>query len=709
MGIEAQSSSLVELLQRRAQAAPEGLAYEMLRGEGEVEQRLTFAALDRQAQGIAAALLERARPGDRALLLYHNGVEFLAAFFGCLYAGVIGVPLYPPRLNKHLSRLTAVARDCAPRLILACSGNQRHMESLLATLPPADRPSLLEADTIAPAAAGEVWRGSAHELAFLQYTSGSTGIPKGVMVSHANLLHNLGHMQRGFRYDAHSHMVSWLPVHHDLGLIFGVLLPLYGGFPATLLLPAAFVQRPYRWLKAISDSRATTTGAPNFAFELCVDAIGEEERRSLDLSSLRQVLNAAEPVRASTLQRFAHHFADCGFRAESFNPCYGMAEATLLISMHQGPDRLTIDEVASAALERGQVQPVAAGEEGRPFVGCGSGFADQAIRIVDPQTLQPLPDQQIGELWVRGPSVCRGYWGREEATAEAFGGALAGAAAGAPFLRTGDLAYVREGQVFIAGRLKDLIIVRGNNHYPQDIEYTVQDCWQGFHSQRGAAFAIERDGEERLVVVQEVARVFRDKIDPEQIGRQVGNAIAQAHELKLDRLVVVRPASIPLTSSGKIQRRLTKQLWLADELEVIAQWGAKPEPALAATPRSPAQGELFRKELKAWLREELAAQFAVPLEAVPLNEPYAYLGFDSLIATAVASKLGRFIGHEVEANCFFDYPTLEALSGWLVVEYGADGAGLPPPVPAKRGGRGLDLDAIEQMSDEEAELLLREL
>jgi acyl carrier protein len=383
-----------------------------------------------------------------------------------------------------------------------------------------------------------------------------------------------------------------------------------------------------------------------------------------------------------------------------------MAEATLMISMYQDSQPVVIDDVDATALGQGQVR--SASQHSRNVVGCGNGFFDQQVLIVDPNTKRVCEPHQIGELWLSGPSVCMGYWNNSEATNETFGVQLSGEG-GQRFLCTGDLAYIRDGTVFITGRLKDLIIIRGRNHYPQDIEYTVQDCWRGFYSERGAAFSIEGGGEEKLVVVQEVGRVYRDKIDGEKIGRLAANAIAKEHELQLHALAVVRPTSIPLTSSGKIQRQLTKRMWLTGELDVLATWQITNSVELESDTHPRLGADAFGPGFQAWLRYELATQFKVPAESIPLNESFAYLGLDSLIATTVANKLGELVGSKVEPNCLYDYPTINSLSAWLTSQFGQAEKSPNSPVTNTMGLHMLDPDRIEKMTDEEARMILQEI
>ena len=423
-------------------------------------------------------------------------------------------------------------------------------------------------------------------LAFLQYTSGSTGTPKGVVLSHANLVHNSALIACSFEHTRAATGVFWLPSYHDMGLIGGILQPLYVGRPNVLMSPMSFLTRPYRWLAAISRFRGTTSGGPNFAYDLCVRKITPEQRKTLDLSSWRVAFNGAEPVRAETLDAFAEAFAPCGFHREAFYPCYGLAEATLIVAggfVHKPPVVNTFD---AAGLARGEVLEAEPDDEGvRALVGCGENLPDQQIVIVDPETLTPSPPGQIGEIWVQGPSVAQGYWRQPEATESTFRARLncgAGVpparasetpAPQAPFLRTGDLGFLQDGELFVAGRLKDLIIVHGVNYYPQDIERTVQQSHPRLRSDCGGAFTVERDGREQLVVVQEVER--HKQSDFREVFDAIRRDVAGEHELSLDAIVLIKAGSVPKTSSGKIQRHACREGYLAGTLDVVGQWSGE--------------------------------------------------------------------------------------------------------------------------------------
>jgi acyl carrier protein len=565
-------ATLIDLLGWRATHQPEREAYTFL-GDGEAEESsVNYRELERQAQYVASRLQSAGvAAGERVLLLYPPGLEYVAAFLGCLYAGVIAVPAYPPRLGRPTSRLQAIAADSKATVALTTTHILSNLERRLAHAP--EIKSLLWLATDDGKDSAREWHPpeiDGSTLAFLQYTSGSTAAPKGVMVTHGNLLHNLAMIYHGVGHTPLSQMVSWLPPYHDMGLIGGVLQPLYGGFPAALMPPVSFLQRPLGWLRAISRLGADTGGGPNFAYDLCASKITPEERATLDLSSWTVAFNGAEPIRQETLERFAATFAPCGFRREAFYPTYGLAEATLIVSGNSKATPPVELSVEGAGLERDRVVVASAGKKGtRTLVGCGRVLADQQIAVVDPESLARCPNDQVGEIWVSGPSVAKGYWDRPEDTEHAFQAYLADTGEG-PFLRTGDLGFLHDEELFVTGRLKDLIVIRGLNHYPQDIEQTVERSHVALRPDGCAAFSVTSDEGEQLVVVQELERRYVRNADVSEVFAAVRRAVAEHHELQVHAIVLVRTGSIPKTSSGKIQRRATRAAYADGSLAVVA-------------------------------------------------------------------------------------------------------------------------------------------
>jgi|688.fasta_scaffold73197_5 acyl-CoA synthetase (AMP-forming)/AMP-acid ligase II len=573
-------STLVELLHYRAIHEPQQPIYTFL-VDGETEEvSITYQKLEQRVQDIAAHLQLLGFRGERVLLIYQPGLEYVVAFFACLYAGLVAVPVYPPRFNKSMPRLQAIVADAQAKIALTTASILTNVEQkfeqsqYLATL------QWLATDTITSDSINK-WQQPqicGNTLAFLQYTSGSTGTPKGVMISHGNLLHNLELIRQCFEHKHDSQGVIWLPPFHDMGLIGGILQPIYSGFPVTLMSPIAFVKKPFRWLQAISRYKATTSGGPDFAYDLCVRQITPEQRATLDLSSWDIAFTGAEPVRAQTLERFTATFESCGFRKEAFYPCYGMAETTLIVSGGLKTEPPIILQVKGTALEQNQVVAATGNQESdRALVGCGRTRLDQKIVIVDPESLTLCPAGQIGEIWVSGSSIAQGYWNRTIETEQTFYAYLADTNEG-PFLRTGDLGFLQNGELFVTGRLKDLIIISGRNHYPQDIEQTVEQCHSSLRLGHGAAFSLNIFGQEKLVIAQEVERQnYVRKLNADEVIKAILRAVSEEHDIQVYAVLLLKPGSIPKTSSGKIQRSACRAGFLDGSLDVVTDWSMNPQ------------------------------------------------------------------------------------------------------------------------------------
>ncbi|MCP4664864.1 MAG: aminotransferase class I/II-fold pyridoxal phosphate-dependent enzyme [Deltaproteobacteria bacterium] len=679
--IPGKALTLVSVLRNRAEEQGDQEGYTFLR-DGELERDTwTYHELERRVRAIGAKLQSIGKQGDRALLLYPPGLEFISAFFGCLYAGIIAVPVYPPRPNNSLSRIEAIDKDAKASLALTTSPvlDKMNRKSLanqnLAALEwiPTDR---ISEDLC------EEWREpplKSDSIAFLQYTSGSTGSPKGVTVSHGNLLHNSAFIYKSFGASSETRALVWLPQYHDMGLIGGVVLPLYGGFPVDLMSPVHFIQRPFRWLMAISRFKSTVSGGPNFAYDLCVEKITAEQRADLDLSSWENAFNGAEPVRAESLDRFSRTFESCGFRRKTFYPCYGMAESTLMISggwKEREPTFLTVD---ARALEMDQVVPVIGAETGaRTLVGCGSVNSGKRLLIVDPETGNPCKVDTIGEIWVSGPSIAAGYWNREDETESTFHATLADADEGS-FLRTGDLGFVRDGELFVTGRLKDIIIIRGLNHYPQDIEFTAEKSHEALRSGSGAAFSVDVEGEERLVVVQEVERRYVRNMDVDEVVGAIRRAVSKEHELQVYAVVLIKPFSILKTSSGKVKRHACKAGFLKGTLKVIAQKTVGPEEAWTRAQFKNAQHRMVEilkiedpegrlEALESYFREQVAKVLKVPSFTIDAKGPLNGLGLDSLMIVELKTRVETEIGATLSEEALFQGARIRDFAAYILGE-----------------------------------------
>jgi acyl-CoA synthetase (AMP-forming)/AMP-acid ligase II len=563
---------MVEILEAHVARRPDARAFVFLSERGGVEAELTFAVLFARARALAGEMLDRGgRPGDRALMVFPPGLDFIVALFGCFLAGIVAVPILPPRRAAKRDASAEIVADCTPRFALTKQDFATAVrDDIRDRLGDHGLEWLVVAEAAAARPAPTLPRPAREDLALLQYTSGSTALPKGVMVTHANLIDNLEMIRLAFGNTSASTHVSWVPLHHDMGLVLVALQAFYLGATCVLMAPVSFLQRPLSWLRAIHDFRAEVAGAPNFGFDLCVSRFRRESMEGIDLSCWRVAFNAAEPVRADTLASFASTFAPYGFDARALHPCYGMAEATLLISGGRRSEGGVIGKASRAAMQVLRIE--APGDEGDTvsIVGCGRALAGGAIAVVDPETRQRLACGVIGEIWARGPNVTRGYWQNQAASQETFAAEIIGEPA-VSWLRTGDLGCLdAQGELFVTGRIKDLIIVRGINHYPQDLEYTVQRVDACLRPGFGAAFAIpDPRGQERIVIVQEVERTHRHRIDLDEIAAAIREAVAEEHELSVHEVVLVMPGTIPKTTSGKIQRRLTRQLWQEGRLEAM--------------------------------------------------------------------------------------------------------------------------------------------
>ncbi len=562
------NSTLSALLSYRSAQQPRQRAYSFLADGERCEETLNYGELDFRARQWAIAIGRRGDVGDRMLLLLQPGLELISAFFGTMHSGLVAVPTYPPHGRRSLPRLQAIIEDARPTVVVTNEAARPSVESLIVDTHSIE---ILTPDGLDANNSGD-WQPPpirADSIAMLQYTSGATAQPRGVMLTHRNLLHNSAQICERFRHTPDSCGVIWLPPYHDMGLIGGILQPLYAGFPVVLMSPLDVVQQPVRWLRAISRFRATTSGGPNFVYEMCIDRITDDERAELDLSSWDVAFTGAEPVRAATLDRFHEAFAACGFRRQAWYPCYGLAESTLMVSggeKSQPPRTLSIDADALATNQ------VVQASDGRRLVGCGRPWRDQQIAIVDPETCLECPPEQVGEVWVCGPSVAAGYWNRPDESESTFNAFLANTGDG-PFLRTGDLGLMHDGELFLTGRLKDLIIIDGRNHYPHDIELAMEQAHAAVQPGGCAAFSLERDGEEVLAAIAEIKRAYCKQIavadERQMIVKAIRRKVFELHQVRPAAVEFVRPASLAKTTSGKMRRHVCRAEYLAGTLKLI--------------------------------------------------------------------------------------------------------------------------------------------
>lgn len=661
-------NTLNEFIRHRAAVQGDRIAYTFLR-DGETEEiNLSYRELDLQARAIAAQLQQLNQPGRNALLVYPPGLDFITAFCGCLYAGVVAAPAYPPepvRMDRTLPRLYAIAQDADPVAILTNSHGMAMQAKLGAMNPAFKLTAWIATDQPNDALASE-WVEPlvrSHDLAYLQYTSGSTAAPKGVMITHANTLANLslGTELNGFTSETTA--VGWVPLYHDLGLIAYVLGPIYNGFHAVLMSPLHFLQRPIRWLRAITRYRASHNAAPPFGYDLCVRKTDPEHCNRLDLSCWKVAGVGAEPIRPETLQRFAQTFGPYGFQEKAFYPTYGMAESVLYVA---GGKSSPGPPVCSDA------QPDQNGV-GTTLTGCGHTRQGHQLQIVDPHSRKPCEPNQTGEIWVAGPSIAQGYYNRPEESESSF--RVYTQDGQGPFLRTGDLGYISGNELFITGRIKDLIIIRGRNHYPQDIELTVENSHPDLRKGCCAAFGLDMgedgQGREQLAVVQEMRWNYPKEIDWQELLQTMRQAIVQAHDIDPGALVLIKPGSIFKTSSGKIQRHACKSAYRKKELAVLAQWRRKRShqtgPEAPSFPDNPLHRKRddAQKMIQAWLVERVTASLGVEPDAIDPRAPFDSYGLDSMTVVLLTGELEEWLGFPIPPEAVYDYPSIQTFACYL--------------------------------------------
>ncbi len=575
--------TILHLVRDQASDSPDvpAIIYEPSRGSA---SQLTYLDLWKYTSAVAAQIRATGERGDRVLLLFPSGPEFVAAFLGCILARRVAVAAAVPRNEGALEHTIAIVRDAGARLIVTTGSMLLKLQATVqgAGLVDGATPAVIAIDPTGAVTAEDRIECMPGDIAFLQYTSGSTAHPKGVIVAHENLSDNLRHIHREFGFDRRSCVVNWLPAYHDMGLIGGILAPLYGGFSTVLMSPSEFVQRPVRWLELITKYGGTMSGGPNFAYEACVARISDRHLESLDLKSWRIAFNGSEPIRADTLDRFASKFARCGFDRASIFPCYGLAESTLMVTSRGSREysRLSFDR---DKLKQG-LAVTSDTDGGRTLVGCGLPNEEHELVIVNPETNRRCSETQIGEVWLSGPSVCRGYWNRDEESLATFSAELRGVP-GKRFLRTGDLGVLQGGQLYITGRLKNIVIIRGQNYACEDIEDLTQASHRAVTAALGAAFGNERPSGEQLIVAQEVNRAYIDNLDRAEVIAAIQESIVLHYGIRASDVVLLQPGTLPRTTSGKLRRHKARDLYVAGKLAVLS------EPDSSDVPGSPGQAQ----------------------------------------------------------------------------------------------------------------------
>jgi len=655
------ATTIIDILSIRALREPEQLAYSFLLDNKSQEVRITYRELDLRVRALASSLREINGNQAKAILLYSPGLEFVIAFLACLCAGVVAVPLNIPRNLQKLQQLEKIVLDIQAGIILTSSILRDNLKKQFVQSSLLNSLALIETETIVNNN-GLPWQQlSQQQLAFLQYTSGSTGFPKGVMVTHQNIMYNQQMMSiTNPMGESGGKLLSWLPPFHDMGLMGGIIQPLYLGIPGYLISPMTFFQNPYIWLEQISRHRITISPGPNFAYDLCCQKITDEQKIQLDLSSWQIALNGAEPIRAETIENFSKSFAICGFQPQAFYPAYGMAEATVFIAgpvpNFSAPKVISID---AQALQEGKIiQANKDSQKIKKLVGCGKAWLDEKIIIVNPQSFAQSPVNCVGEIWVSGANVAQGYWNQPELTRAVFQASLLDTGEG-PFLRTGDLGFIQDDQLFITGRLKDLIIIRGRNFYPQDIEQAVESSHQSLRPAGGAAFAIDIDGQEQLVIVQEVERAYTRNLDAKAIFK----AILQVQDIQPYAIVLIKHGSIAKTSSGKVQRHICKENFLNGNLVILEQW-FKHHQKFIESPN-----EITLENIQSYLVQKLANYSGLTIDDIELEESFAAYGLDSSFAVTIAEDLSTMFDCQVSPLLFWQYQNIKDLAEFIASEY----------------------------------------
>ncbi|HEY0330327.1 MAG TPA: AMP-binding protein [Rhodopseudomonas sp.] len=682
MSPEAPAGTIATRLAALAAAPDSRWSIRFLDSAGAVSERCGAAELAARAAVVAGFLERQTAPGAPVLLVFQPSVDFLVAFLACQWSGRLAVPINPPRRHRLIERLQAVAADSGAAVALTGGGV-------------AEQSALWQADSAVlaairwqdigdiasdPAQATPLREVDPAATCFIQYTSGSTALPKGVEVSHANLMADMARMQHAWGLSPSSTMVTWLPAFHDLGLIFGLLQTLFTGCPVVQMAPNSFLQRPLLWPEAISRFRGTHTAAPSFAYDLCSRRIPPEQREGLDLSSLVMAMNAAEPIDPQVMDNFVETFGPHGFSGTAFAPAYGLAESTLAVTASPVGVAPRLFTLNAAALEDGRIALDGVVARRTAIAGSGTPLADVTIAIVDPATGRRQPADRVGEIWLGGPTIARGYWRRPEESAATFGVQIAREDDPIGYLRTGDLGAMIGNELCVTGRIKDLIILSGANHYPQDIERAAQAAHPALRVDGGAAFSIAGDqGAEQVVLVQELERTQR-RTDPAPLFSAISAAVWQTLELQLSRIVLVEPGAVLRTSSGKIQRAANRQAWRDGALAVIAEWRVARDQIREPVPGtigSPPPGDAAA--LDRWLRIWLSRRLELPLSELRGDRGVGELGLTSVDAVELAGALGAHLGRKLPQTLAYDHPTINAMVAHLCGSPPASPAPSPPP------------------------------
>lgn len=672
-------SNLIELLEQQVHFNGDKVCFTLLANGSDVSEEISYADLSLRARAIAVELKTVSNPGDRAMLLMPNSIDYIVGFFGCIYAGLIAVTAYVPQQRRRdWGRLNGILEDSESSLVLCSAEHEGQVTDWLMDSQRDCRKFVLGQETVSLAEQWSMPNINSNSVAYLQYSSGSTGSPKGVMLGHGNLIHNTSLIVQEFALDRSSNVVTWLPMYHDMGFVGGVLSAINVGASVCLLPPPIVLQAPFLWLKAISAYKAVISGGPNFIYEHCVARISKEQKQELDLSHWRFAANGAEPIHAATLARFSQSFAECGLSASALKPCYGMAETCLFVTAtaHDGAYRnVVLDKLA---LQKGLLvkseEAIAEQDLSDSFVrvpSSGRVNNQMSICIVDPVTKQALGSDRVGEIWISGDSVAQGYWNKLDVTAETFGNEIINdplnekAACKGQYLRTGDLGFVLDGWLYVSGRAKEMVIVNGRNHYPQDIEATVQTVDSDLAPHGGAVF---ETADNKVVVVQELTRQGMRRKDLEQVILTIRQTVAEVHEISLSAIVLLKPVSLAKTTSGKIQRLKSGELYSRNALNVVQQWRADDENINANEVQISDEPELIagdKNSISYWICYWIANRLQVTLADVNPEQKLVATGLDSIDSMTLTHELSQRLNTNLTAELVWQYPTTNMLAAFL--------------------------------------------
>ena len=639
---------MVTLLKENAERFAGKDLYALLEDGINETARITHDEAFNKARIIAGKLQKHGSKGDRVLLLFPTGLEFVVSLFACFLSGLIAVPAYPPHRKKANQRFLSILNDADPAIILTTDrirGDISHFDS--------DRKLLTGKKVLVYEELNFDWaedwmdpKVGTDDIALLQYTSGSTGRPRGVMVSHANIIHNSECIKRSFGFDENLIGMNWLPNFHDMGLIGCLIQPAYVGGMNIIIPPLKFIQQPLNWFKNISKYKATNAGGPNFSYEYCIDKINDQELDDLDLSTVSTMFCGSEPIRKKTLDQFTAKFDRASFRSQQFYPCYGLAESVLIVTGGDFRAEPIYLELDTRAMEENKVVAAESGRDSRTLTACGYPWLGMSVSIVNPETKIICPKGEIGEIWAKGPSIAQGYWDNAEETEKTFKAYIEGTEDG-PWLRTGDLGFIHKGQLYVSGRIKDLIIIRGSNFFPNDIEHSVENSHNALRQNSGTAFSAEIEGEEKLIIIQEVERTHMHDFNEEEVFEAIRNAIFADHGIQPNKIILVRMGSIKKTSSGKTQRFAMRTVWANNELNILASWEMAPEKENVAT----AIG--FRPEfLREWMINWMAQKLELDPGKIDADKPISAYGLDSITAVSLERDVNKQFGIEWPIESF---------------------------------------------------------